>query len=191
MRTRHVTLGGLVVASLVGVRPASAGDPWADGRPLPAITATTAVIHGVIRDQDGAGVPGATVVVSGSTLANQPGTITDEDGAYAFAALPPGNYKVAVYYADTTVEHPQVIATAGKRARVNLTIDTSAVAGEVIEIRHGADHRFGLHQEHPGARANVRGGPGRRRRQRGRRRRGQRLRQQLGRERLHGRRRLG
>lgn len=138
MRTRHVTLGGLVVASLVGVRPASAGDPWADGRPLPVITATTAVIHGVVRDQDGAGVLGATVVATGPALDGSRAEISDADGCYAIADLPPGTYRVDVYYANLSIQRASVVAAAGARARIDLTVDTSAVGGEVIEISDGA-----------------------------------------------------
>ncbi len=56
---------------------------------------TTGRLLGVVRDADGAALPGATVTVSGETL---PGgdrfTQTGATGDYRFTALPPGSYSV-------------------------------------------------------------------------------------------------
>ena len=52
-------------------------------------------IAGVVTDGTGGVLPGVTVEASGAPLAAGPRlAVTDRDGTYAFAALPPGTYRV-------------------------------------------------------------------------------------------------
>ena len=55
----------------------------------------TGTLAGVVRDAQGAVLPGVAITIAGPSLAAAPRTATTGDGgAYSFAALPPGVYEV-------------------------------------------------------------------------------------------------
>src|SRR3954470_22964644 len=83
MRSRQLALAALCVAALFMAVPA-----WAQR--------TTASIRGTITDQSRAVVPGATVTVTGQDTGLTRTATTDRDGAYTFAELPVGRYRVQV-----------------------------------------------------------------------------------------------
>ena len=57
---------------------------------------TTAGLQGTIKDQSGAVVSNAQVVVTGTTLIGEKSTKSDNAGYYRFANLPPGTYTITV-----------------------------------------------------------------------------------------------
>src|ERR1700675_751237 len=57
---------------------------------------TTGGLQGVVRDQSGAVVSHAQVVVSGASLIGKQETETDSSGYYRFANLPPGTYMLTI-----------------------------------------------------------------------------------------------
>jgi carboxypeptidase family protein len=57
---------------------------------------TTGGLQGVVKDPSGSVVPGAKVVVTGSTLVGSKEIETDGSGYYRFANLPPGTYTITV-----------------------------------------------------------------------------------------------
>ena len=61
-----------------------------------AQTATTGAIEGTVLDPQGRAVPGATVTVTGSNLISAQTAVTDDQGRYRIANLPPGKYDVTV-----------------------------------------------------------------------------------------------
>lgn len=124
---RARSLLAVAMAWLVGSSVAA----MADDRPE---SETTTTITGVVRDQHGAAMPGATVVASMPAMAADAAAITDGDGVYVLADLPPGTYRVVVYYGDGTWMRDGVVAEGGATAEVSFTIDSSALYGEVIEI---------------------------------------------------------
>src|ERR1051325_9812426 len=62
----------------------------------PAQTQTTGRIAGSVRDQSGAFIPHAQVVVVRLTTGEERRTATDMAGNYAVALLPPGGYRVSI-----------------------------------------------------------------------------------------------
>ena len=65
---------------------------------LPAVAyaqTDTASIVGTVKDASGAVLPGVTVNLSGPSMMGVQTSITSEDGAYRFIAVPPGDYKLA------------------------------------------------------------------------------------------------
>src|SRR4030067_2575076 len=54
----------------------------------------TGAIVGTVTDQQGEGLPGVTVTVSGTNLMGTRTFVTDRQGSYRFPALPPGGYSV-------------------------------------------------------------------------------------------------
>jgi hypothetical protein len=57
---------------------------------------TTAGLQGTVKDQSGAVVAGAQVLVKGTALVGEKTVKTDKSGYYRFANLPPGTYTVTV-----------------------------------------------------------------------------------------------
>jgi hypothetical protein len=57
---------------------------------------TTGGIQGTVKDPSGAVVPGAKVVITGSSLVGSKQVETDSTGYYRFANLPPGTYTIEV-----------------------------------------------------------------------------------------------
>src|SRR5262245_55669651 len=58
-------------------------------------TATEGSIRGMIRDQQGAVVPGATVSATSATSPGTHVTTSDSTGLYRLANLPPGEYAIS------------------------------------------------------------------------------------------------
>src|SRR5947208_16834413 len=56
----------------------------------------TASVLGIVKDNTGAVVPGATVTVSSVGTGSQTVVKTAENGSYAVPQLPPGDYRVSV-----------------------------------------------------------------------------------------------
>ena len=57
---------------------------------------TTGGLQGTVKDPSGASVPGAHVVVTGTSLVGTKEVETDSSGYYRFANLPPGKYTITV-----------------------------------------------------------------------------------------------
>jgi hypothetical protein len=57
----------------------------------------TASISGTVFDPSGAVVSGATVILQDTEHRVQPRSATNDDGSYAFPALPPGHYRIEIH----------------------------------------------------------------------------------------------
>ncbi len=100
----------------------------------PAATRGDASIAGVVKDEIGDGLGGATVIVTSPSLAQTQTALTDDKGRYSITGLPAGDYLVTFYYANRTIERPGVRVAAKKQTSISQKIDTSAVGGETIRI---------------------------------------------------------
>ncbi len=110
-----------------------------------AQTSDTAAIEGVVRDESGGIVPGATVQVSSPALIE--GTrvaTTDDAGHYRFLRLPVGTYRVRFSLAGfASVERANVVLNSAFTATINAELKVSAlqetltVTGEspVVDVR--------------------------------------------------------
>ena len=56
--------------------------------------ATTGTLVGTVTSSDGSALPGVTVTIASPALQGNRTTVTNNDGAYHFPALPPGPYTV-------------------------------------------------------------------------------------------------
>ena len=100
-----------------------------------AQSSTTGSVRGRIVDKKTKdAVIGATVSVSGPALQGQQSEITDENGAFQIANLPPGTYILTVFYGEAQFNRPNVLIEVGKQAFVSVPIDTEIKASEVIEL---------------------------------------------------------
>jgi hypothetical protein len=124
MRLRQIVL--IAVIGLLGAAPAAVGQ-----------TSQTGIIQGKVTDADGAAIPGAIVSVAQLDGSYPRSAITDDDGFYRVAFLPPGNYVVAVRaegFTPRTVEDARV--NAGRTQRVDITL--MGVHAETIEVTASA-----------------------------------------------------
>jgi hypothetical protein len=90
-------------------------------------------IVGNVKDESGAGVPGATVAIThqGRNLTRE--TVTDDTGSYTFSTVPTGPYTVRVTLDGfRTFEREQVPVTLNSVARVDATLEVGALAETVM-----------------------------------------------------------
>src|SRR2546421_1021616 len=74
--------------------------------------AQTGSLRGQVTDQNGGGVPGAKVIVSGpSGLVKT--TNTDKGGSYSFAGLPAGDYEVQASASNLELAEPVKLSFKG------------------------------------------------------------------------------
>jgi hypothetical protein len=91
-------------------------------------------LQGVVRDQSGAVISGATVTVRNAATNTSKATTTNEDGAYLIVSLTPGDYEVTVEAANfKKAVLPAVTLTVGQRADLDIALEVGAVS-EVVTI---------------------------------------------------------
>src|ERR1700688_3764547 len=116
-----------------GIRAlALAGMLLALGLPLFSQT-TTGRILGTVSDQSGAGVAGATVVVTDVQRDTKRTVTSDASGDYAAPELQPGTYKVrAEAKGFKTVERPNIVVEVAQDLRVDMSLPTGQVTETVV-----------------------------------------------------------
>ncbi|UCF38263.1 MAG: TonB-dependent receptor [Acidobacteriota bacterium] len=93
----------------------------------------SADLLGVVKDQTGAVLPGATVTVRGTETGLERTTLTDDVGAYRILVLPPGVYEVrAEMPGFATKVLTGVHLTVGQYANLNIEMELSATETEVF-----------------------------------------------------------
>ena len=94
------------------------------------VGATTGSINGKVSDTSSAVLPGATVTIMSSTLQGLRTDVTDAEGGYRFAAVPPGDYRI-------TYELPGFATLVREGVRVGLgftaTINAEMKVGTLQE----------------------------------------------------------
>jgi Carboxypeptidase regulatory-like domain len=94
--------------------------------------ATTGSVSGVVTGPDGKPLPGATVTISGPLLPRGQATTTLSDGAFRFAALPPGTYHVKAELPGLGKFEQDVVVSVGRDTQVRPAI--KATAQEVVTV---------------------------------------------------------
>src|SRR5216683_857325 len=90
-----------------------------------------ASLRGVISDEFGAAIVGATVSLTDASGAAKTST-TNADGAYAFTGLAPGKYKIhAIATGFAVSTDADVDVAAGRRDPVNITLKIAAIESRV------------------------------------------------------------
>jgi len=99
-----------------------------------AQTATTGAIRGIVKDaKTGELMVGVTVVVTGKALRGTHASVTDENGEYLIADLPPGRYQLEYFYAEVHVIVKQLLVKANSTTVNNAKINPNT-SSEVIRI---------------------------------------------------------
>ena len=92
---------------------------------------TTGKLSGTVTADDGTGLAGANVVVSGTGS----GASTGSDGAFQILNVPAGSYTVtATYIGYSAKEVSSVRVISGLNTEVNFSLATSTIAGDVVQV---------------------------------------------------------
>src|SRR5262245_16186772 len=96
------------------------------------VTATTGAINGVVMDSSNAVLPGVTITLSGQAEMGTPTTLSGPNGAFGFAAVPPGDYVLTCELSGFgTVRREGIHVGIGFTATVNVTLSPGSVSETV------------------------------------------------------------
>src|SRR6476661_8786456 len=108
-RSRSICLA-MACAWLVGVLPAGA-------------QAAAGEITGIVKDQAGAAVPGATITVTDTRTNLQRVAVSTGDGVYTAASLAPGDYRLDLELSGfKPVRREGIRLSTGERARIDFDL---------------------------------------------------------------------
>src|SRR5215475_6055236 len=99
-----------------------------------------ATVGGTVSDASGALIPGVTVTATntGTGIANT--LVSNESGAYNFAALQPGTYKISAELPGFQIQTFTDVQLGGaQQVRLNFTLQVAAAAGTNVEVTVAAD----------------------------------------------------
>ncbi len=89
-------------------------------------------ITGVVRDQGGADVPGATVTVTHVATNRQRVATSSADGVYTAPGLPPGDYRMDVELSGfKSIRRDGIRVSTGEKARVDFNLEVGALSEQV------------------------------------------------------------
>lgn len=95
----------------------------------------SAVIDGVVVDESGGALPGATVTVKNMETGTERTVVTDGSGRYRFPALPPGRYSVKTEIQGFAVEERRdIVLTIGLSARQDFQMKIQTLAETVTVV---------------------------------------------------------
>ena len=101
---------------------------------------SNSTVGGTVADATGALIPGVSVTATntGTGIANT--VVTNESGAYNFASLQPGTYKVhAELPGFQTQTYTDVQIGGAQQVRLNFTLQVGAAAGQTVDVTISAD----------------------------------------------------
>ncbi len=125
----------------------------------------TGTLRGTVQDQQGLPVAGAVISISSPALQASRSATTENDGLYAFRALPPGDYAVRIerpsFEATTVtvtvplgldVERNVTLNVAGTQQVVQVVADAPALAATIVgmNIRHNDVEALAMSRTLPG-----------------------------------------
>jgi len=96
--------------------------------------AQNAQISGILKDQSGGVMPGATITAKNLATGLSRSVVTDPSGVYRVPALPPGTYSLtAEMQGFTTERRPEVILVIDQDAVINFVLKPAALS-EVVSV---------------------------------------------------------
>jgi hypothetical protein len=121
----------------------------------------TAVVFGRVTGEAAAPVADAAVTLLDRSGARALRTVlTDADGTYRLLAVPPGRYRLRVAFLGYEPAETTVVAAAGARVRLDVSLQVIAVQIEAVDVRarRDADRERARFATDPGVTARVIGG---------------------------------
>src|SRR5437868_8090419 len=101
---------------------------------------SNATVGGTVADSTGALIPGVTVTATNTGTGIVNTVVTNEAGAYQFAALQPGTYKISSELPGfQTQTFTDVQLGGAQQVRLNFTLQVAAAAGTSVEVTVTAD----------------------------------------------------
>jgi hypothetical protein len=98
---------------------------------------TSGRLAGTVLDTSGAVLPGATVTLSNDATGFQQVEITNDQGAFLFATIPVGTYRVAIELAGfKTANYNQVVINVGQEYSLTARLEIGALT-ETVEVTAG------------------------------------------------------
>lgn len=95
----------------------------------------TGELHGIVRDNAGAALPGATVTLTSSNLQGQRAAMTDANGRFSFLTLPPGLYTIAVSAPEqVTRTVPNIAVNIGRASQVDVKLFADQSLTEEVTV---------------------------------------------------------
>ncbi len=123
VRSRFLPLGAVAVVAAAASVPGFVG----------AQTAALGNISGIVRDNTGAIVPGATVVITNTGTGASRTLTTDSEGHYVATFLQPGQYEVVLSGAGFgKVDRKDIPVPVGQTVTVDASLPAAAVSTEVV-----------------------------------------------------------
>ena len=107
-----------------------------------AAASSDATLRGKLTDKNGQPLPGATLVLKNNTLALQErGTLSDAQGEYRFAHLPPGGgYELTVSFSGySTLVFSDLVLASGRTQEQNIVLHTTGDMKEVVRVQGKSD----------------------------------------------------
>jgi TonB-linked SusC/RagA family outer membrane protein len=94
-------------------------------------------ISGTVKDENSAPIPGATVVVKGTTV----GTVTDNNGKFSLSGIPAGSKILSVSFIGMDAQELPI----GDKNTFNVTLNTSTIGvEEVVVVGYGTQKKANL-----------------------------------------------
>ena len=101
---------------------------------------TNATVGGIVADATGALIPGVTVTATNTGTGIVSTVLTNESGAYQFASLQPGAYKISAELPGFQIQTFTDVQLGGaQQVRLNFTLQVAAAAGTNVEVTIAAD----------------------------------------------------
>jgi hypothetical protein len=144
LRWRFLRARLLVLAALAGVAACAVGQEGAATNSDAALPAT-ASLHGVVTSTDGAVYEGARLVLESHGGAPAATAQTDGNGAFSFANLPPGPFKLTVSARGFLMQSISGVLLAGEDFDAHTIV--LPVAAATNEVRVSAESRVEIAQE--------------------------------------------
>lgn len=98
--------------------------------------AQNASVSGTVRDQDGAGLPGATVLIEGK----QKGAFSDEEGQYTITGLPAGEHTLVISYSGMEKFQRRIVLAEGQALTVDADMESVQI-DDVIIVGYGTERK--------------------------------------------------
>jgi len=97
--------------------------------------ATAADLVGIVKDETGAVIPGATVTLRNPQTGTERSVTTDEAGTYKFLAIPPSSYQISTEAAGfSKTINENVVLTLGQAARLDIELKVGSDVSEEIIV---------------------------------------------------------
>ena len=91
----------------------------------------TGSVSGIVQDEDGQPLPGATVTITGPLLPTGASEVSRDNGAFDFERLPPGEYAITAELSGMGNARRAVIVEVGRDTQVNLDLGAAALSEEI------------------------------------------------------------